>query len=1392
MFHLRIMVRQMLAKENVANLKEWEDVLLKLALRVASYLTFNPRAPGASMDVRQYVKIKKIPGGLPKDSEYVDGAVITKNVAHKQMLRNIKNPRIMLLTFPFDYHRVEGQFMSFQPLLAQEKEYLNNLVSRVAALRPHVVLVERSVSRLALESLLQANIAVARQVKPSALQFVSRVTQAQVISSMDRLALEPHMGQCSRFRIQTFEHALIPGRRKTYMRFEGCSREMGCTIVLRGENLQTLKRIKAVTSFMVFIVRNLKLETFLWKDLVISMPPVSTDAAPSMFLYSSIYGPHPSFMPRSSSRTPMSASAPLPRLSPPRELPEAEVDLSEEDLPDEEAARLRLSRRIQNSVEPYLSTFISASATLRFPPPYPIWRMKELDDKLEKVKRAWEDEEAALILQAERRHAQETTITQASALMDSPGATSPGSVGTPGLTRTPMGSESNASPNPTDPPPAYFDQNIANLPSRDSYMSIPSSRSSSLIKSSLQDPPLAVPVAVHEVAEIAKQSALVRARAEHEEHSRVWEWYLRKNDDDFLVQKYQCICIRHFIVPTLELTLEKACFMPQLKYMTYYGENDQTLGQFIEDCVVEAHDTKKVCPGKGCKKLMVAHSNVYVHNQTRVLVAAEPWKGQIGTKKAGATPVYDKITTFSYCRVCGQATPFIPISEEALKYSFAKFLELHFYPADVLLMHGAGCEHNIYQHHVRYFAWHGMTIRFQTDPVDLYEVTFPPMRSRVRLETLLEFKNRDYENMLLRNAAYWESVLAKIKQLQTLATTALDISSQEKGTGPLTNAVNDLMQRAEEDRAQILNMIHHTYQQSPPSDTLALGSVRSSIQDKVVQWDIDFERFEKNFLPVKAFLNIEKDLRTMTRTHHFKRLYDDFFGNASSASDMEGKSYIRTERPLDLLAASSASENESAPDEKLAYTSEPEELTAPKAPDQEATPSPQLPPITIPSEVNLDPDSDSTISAARTRPDTSPAEPTSVEQQADAGEARKSVVPYASRLPRWTRTNPSVADLVKQFQSLLPDNETFAEDPLKSMSESDREADAQPKRRPRVKAPLAKKSLPKQVVTSDFESSYAYNAGPRHFTHNKRNAPNALADVISRIPGPVTTVKNSPTDSRSPSRRPTVDDSGKQGRPSGVTTSTVKSRMGRPSPYDTDGGAASIRSGKGKGVSRLGRDKPTPRPAAPPSSMRPVSRRVPTQSAGNRVSTLARQFERLSKDTERVNRRYAVMRGRRARPPAIARAKVEIFDNIRDAVRDGSDESSSSSSEADDEDDGDDETRRKKSDDTNESANPALLVVENTSTEASTSSLEPQEATSATVESPTSMNNASNEVSSNTSPDPSVPPTPFIHHGDYSKERHPLSESETGSTAADQQSFINNLSSWLKPNTNEVSLQYPS
>lgn len=352
---------------------QWESVLLSMLLCMSMRTSPDVRA-GDSMNVLNYVKVKKIPGGTVTQSEYVDGVVITKNLAHKQMARHMINPRIMIVTFPLDYHRVDNQFVSLEPLLAQEKNYLRHLTKRVTDLRPHIVLVEKSVSRLALNFLFDAKVSVARGVKSSALRHVARVTQADVIGSMDRLALEPKLGRCAELKVQTFEHPLIPGGRKTYMRFEGCDDELGCTLVLRGGDEESLRKVKRVTEFLVSAVYNLRLEASLFYDEFNLFPFRPTE-------------------------------------------PNAQL-VAEGDETDERSTIIR------DALRPYVDTILSTSVAVRYPAPAPLARLGKLDIKLRSLRHAKHEAEAERIL-ADERHAKEgsaeavTTDVQSNATTES-------------------------------------------------------------------------------------------------------------------------------------------------------------------------------------------------------------------------------------------------------------------------------------------------------------------------------------------------------------------------------------------------------------------------------------------------------------------------------------------------------------------------------------------------------------------------------------------------------------------------------------------------------------------------------------------------------------------------------------------------------------------------------------------------------------------------------------------------------------------------------------------------------------------------------------------------------------------------------------------------------------
>ena len=275
LIHVQRLLHQLLQDENIPNITSWEKALMPILLQCTDDVNPDVRR-GDDIDIRHYVKLKKIPGGKPGDTSYVSGVVFSKNLALKSMPRSISNPRIVIVSFPIEYQRHQQHFMSLEPVIAQEKEFLRNMVNRIASLRPQLLLVQKHISGLALQYLAEANIAVAYNVKQSVIEAVSRCAQTEIISSIDMVALKPvHIGKSAGFEVKTYVHTDIPGKKKTYIYLSGCPKELGCTIALRGANMVTLSKMKRITEFMVYVVYNLKLETCLMRDEFVLIPSVA-------------------------------------------------------------------------------------------------------------------------------------------------------------------------------------------------------------------------------------------------------------------------------------------------------------------------------------------------------------------------------------------------------------------------------------------------------------------------------------------------------------------------------------------------------------------------------------------------------------------------------------------------------------------------------------------------------------------------------------------------------------------------------------------------------------------------------------------------------------------------------------------------------------------------------------------------------------------------------------------------------------------------------------------------------------------------------------------------------------------------------------------------------------
>ena len=278
--YLKLLLRQVLTDLNL-RLDEWEGVLMKLLLKVCDNVDPDVRK-GDNMNIQHYVKIKRLPGGKPQDSTYINGLIFSKNVANKKMVRPLTNPRVLLLSFSLEYHRVENQLMSLEPILSQESEHLKNLVNRILSHTPDLIIVEKTVSRLALDFLLDANVAVMYSVKSSVMAALARLTRGDLVSSFSALAFPVILGSCKQFRTETYAHKAITEGKKSLAVFEGVPKNLGCCLIIRGQEMEELSKVKRCLRFLATTIYSLKLETALLRDKMAVLPDLlASDSASS-------------------------------------------------------------------------------------------------------------------------------------------------------------------------------------------------------------------------------------------------------------------------------------------------------------------------------------------------------------------------------------------------------------------------------------------------------------------------------------------------------------------------------------------------------------------------------------------------------------------------------------------------------------------------------------------------------------------------------------------------------------------------------------------------------------------------------------------------------------------------------------------------------------------------------------------------------------------------------------------------------------------------------------------------------------------------------------------------------------------------------------------------------
>ncbi|KAI9834363.1 MAG: hypothetical protein M1819_002974 [Sarea resinae] len=813
--HVRKLLRQLLQDSSISGIDRWEKALLPILLQSTDDV--NPDVQhGDDMDIRHYVKLKKIPAGRPDDTSYISGVVFSKNLALKSMPRSIPHPRIVIVTFALEYARHQQHFMSLGPVIAQEREFLENIVNRIAALRPQLLLVQRNVSGLALQFLEEAGIATAYNVKPSVIEAISRCTQARVISSIDKLAIKPaQLGKCASFDVKTYVHG---GRKKTYLYLSGCAKDLGCTIVLRGAEMETLATIKRITEFMIYVVYNLKLETCLMRDEFVLIPSCTTGGTLSSDLDigkdtktthtgSTVCGDGSVEMSgrlhgqeNRCEKTEMVEGAEN-RAQDASSVTEAENGallssgnssrgvLEDLQLPDD----VPMPTSYADMVEKHKTKILSASPFVKFMQPYLLMRAREQERRLLYLKRL-RDEDSMESQTVEEKDE-----------------------------------------------PQKFDLITPEM-----------------VHETIHGASKKVREVLHAVHDAEYDKALHSFRTQR----RQWEAFVSGSVDLFDPYAHQNIVVLYSLVCT---TTTVPCSGPDLLAMDFYNEHDLedeieadcTLGQYVEDLCLGANT---VCMSNGCDRKMVDHHRQYVHGEAQVSVFVQNHPSKL-------QGMQDTILMWSCCRICNQETQVIPMSDSTWRYSFGKYLELSFW-SNELHPRADVCPHDLHRDHLRYFGYKDAAIRIHYDPINLFEIIVPRARVTWKVDHDLRLKNEQFERIEEKLNRFMATVKNRIKGI------SVESVVPEKSEACKLE-VEKLLRRANEEHSFLIRKLRDKYMDSKYYEIIPLNRAIRAMQEKVAEWDSTFAEFERSFFPS------ENDIRRLAALQ-LKKIFLDRDDSVSS------------------------------------------------------------------------------------------------------------------------------------------------------------------------------------------------------------------------------------------------------------------------------------------------------------------------------------------------------------------------------------------------------------------------------------------------------------------------------------------------------------------------------
>ncbi|KAI6659350.1 Pip5k3 protein [Oopsacas minuta] len=792
--HLSSLMLQELYQGGLSS--KWFDVLMPIITEISQTVRLNLQHDEV-IDIRKFAKFKKVSGGAMADSEIIYGVVCSKNLTSKHTQKYYNKPKVLLLRCAFEFERKENKISSFDMLIMQEKEYISNLVNKVLALEPNLVIVERSVARIAQEMLINNGITLVTNMKSSVINRIARSTAGHQLVSLDQLSWEIQLGVCKKFFLKTF--TISENETKTLMFFEGCPPVLGCSVCLRGGSRKELIKIKKIANFVLLSAYNLHLENAFIRDTFTKPLPIRTLPKYSL-----------------SSGYPTPPSSPRLKFAPAIQhtngLCENALPLSGQSLCTEPSEELT-----QDLTTPFYKVFekhiFTLSPHLVLNPPY----LHTYNGTLSKVRKylpnmlywsnQFESIDASVVMGIDEANFSRETLCNSLTQLDnlsvfrglsfisnrkpdidrkkgksgtykkfdsnsnnySTSVTSHKTYSVDSSSNLPAGFVKGITFKPTDyfssstshwfvnaiilgtAPKNTFDGLLANYRATAQFSHLHQDQYPISLYLKYPD----VKIEQYQLQDNSIESKLLLNDEKSTELDQKIDVlptseYLELDHDDYLedftysTKRVDCFDMKyHQKIPVLfsSNSIESpnwplACIKPWVIIMDFYGKRDIDLYNFLMKYCFRPNYN---CLTDKCRVKMNKHLRYFAHGDAAIFLRTDVIK-ELSSE-------FERIRTWGQCITCKSSTPVSILSPEAQAFSFAKFLELKFYGKHLIRrLSSQQCTHAVFSDQIQFFSYGKWIAAFEYQKLNLKDVVLTSSLLTFDAKTLL--LNQDWAKEL--------------------------------------------------------------------------------------------------------------------------------------------------------------------------------------------------------------------------------------------------------------------------------------------------------------------------------------------------------------------------------------------------------------------------------------------------------------------------------------------------------------------------------------------------------------------------------------------------------------------------------------------------------------------